>query len=355
MRNVRFMGLTYDDVQLIPQFSEIASRLDVSITTKLHSRSGHNIVLNVPIMSAAMDTITDAEMAIAMARNGGIGIIHRFQTVDSQLEQLRKVDGGVGASIGLDTSLDDCLRLAECAGVLNVDIAHADNSRVVDFVSKLREKTERILMVGNIATGTAAIRLMRAGADVLKVGIGGGSICSTRMVTGFGVPNITAIMDVSEEVEREMERFGPSMFKNSGRVTIVADGGIRYSCDIAKAIAAGADAVMLGSMISGTDETPGKLIMCPDGYMGKKYRGMASKDAQDAWKGLKKGTAAEGISTYVRSKGSVVPIIKELAGGLRSALTYAGACNLTEFYENTEFVQVTQAGIKEASTHILGR
>lgn len=350
------IALTYDDVQLVPKLSKIPSRLSTSISTKFYSRSGRTFLIDVPIISAAMDTVTNGEMANAMASVGGMGIIHRYQTVEKRIEQLLMVTGPVGVSVGLDDSIDSCLKLSERANLLNIDVAHAHTEKVCEFLEKLRQATDTIIMVGNIATAAAAGYLIRAGADVLKVGIGGGSICSTRMVTGFGVPNVTAIMDVVDEVERQMSFWEQEKYVNEGRVTVVADGGIKHPCDIAKALAAGADAVMLGSMLAGTDETPGeKTLSYIDGRMSKKYRGMASKDAQDEWRGMKNGTAAEGVTTVVTCKGPVANVVNTLAGGLRSALTYAGAKNLNEFYHNTEFVQVTQSGVVEASPHILMR
>lgn len=343
---LRDVGLTYDDVQLVPRYSEVSSRLDVNISTNLCG-----LELDAPFMSAAMDTVTELKMAQVMCMGGGIGIIHRFQSAQSRINMLSQMVGmHIGVSVGLDDSLEDCAEFAKHAVLLNVDIAHAHSKKVIDFVNRLQElkwsgNKHFYIMTGNVATAQGALDLIKAGSDIIKVGIGGGSICTTRLVTGFGVPNITAIMDVASAVESTGKGVG-----------IVADGGIRYPGDIAKAIAAGADAVMLGSMLAGTDETPGEKVLSPvDGKFAKKYRGMASKDAQDEWRGMKSGTAAEGVTSYVPCKGSALDVLKTLSGGLRSSLTYCGASNLKEFYNNTIFTKVTPSGVAEASAHIFSR
>jgi len=212
---------------------------------------------------------------------------------------------------------------------------------VIEFVKELNVNinNETAIMVGNIVTKWAAIKLMDAGADILKVGIGGGAACSTRVVTGFGMPNITAIMNVKSAVK--MNKFGRL-------ITIVADGGIRNSADAAKAFAAGADCVMLGSLFAGTDESPGDVIN------GKKlFRGMSSSSAQTAYRGMTPGIVAEGVSVTVPCKGPVQKVVDNLTGGLRSSLTYGDATNLKEFYKNTQFVKVTRNSIAESRPHIL--
>jgi IMP dehydrogenase len=336
-------ALTYDDVALVPVKSGIKSRLDVDLRTRLGKT-----VLNNPIVSAPMDTVTSTDMAAAMSAFGGLGIIHRYMQLDTRFSELQTVSGITGVAVGIK---DDPVRLRTLVSFhtpvkfVCLDVAHAHSVEALAFAERIVSAladTDVTVIAGNIATGDAARDFAKTGVHVVKVGIGSGSICSTRLVTGFGVPSITALMDVKEALVRE-----------HADVQIIADGGIRTSGDCAKALAAGADAVMLGSLLAGTDESPGEVVY-PDGRAMKQYRGMASRDAQTGWS-LKSGIAPEGIATMIPYKGSVKPILEDLAGGLRSAFSYANAKNLTEFYQNTRFVRVTGAGQVEASTHILHR
>jgi len=336
--------LTYDDVLLVPEKSSVRSRTEVDLSTTLSSE----VHLKYPIMSAAMDTVTNGVMAGALASIGAMGIIHRFQSADARRGEaiIAGANRPIGIAVGLQDSIEDCIDLSEVAEILAVDVAHAHHDDVLEFVKKLHDSlsSNTLIMIGNIVTRESAFEFIDAGADILKVGIGGGSVCSTRTVTGFGVPNITAIMEVRKAVDDH---------PNGKFIHIVADGGIRGSNDIAKAIAAGAHLVMVGSLFAGTVESPGEY----DPYRGvKEFRGMSSLDAQVDWKGgLKNGTVAEGISTLIPMKGLVEMELNKLVGGLRSSLTYAGAYNLQEFYENTQFVKVTSNAIKESRPHILDK
>lgn len=355
------MALSYDDVLLVPQFSNLVSRTEVDLSCKfalpLNTGSINELKLKYPIMSAAMDTVTGDAMAREIGRIGGIGIIHRFQSVEDRMRAINNarifVDTDeppnipVGVAVGLKDSIDDCVDLSHTADILALDVAHADAIEVIRFTEKLRKHIVPtcFLMVGNIATRFAAQRLIDAGANILKVGIGGGAVCKTRTVTGFGVPNVTAIMYAREAVNQR----GAGDY-----VSVVADGGIRGSADIAKAMAAGANCVMLGSLLAGTSEAPGNIEVNENGEAYKMYRGMASNSAQVDFKGkLTEGTVPEGVSTLIPFKGQIKPIVEDLMGGLRSSFTYGDAKNCMEFYQNTTFVRVSKAAVKESVPHIL--
>lgn len=330
------VALTYDDVLLVPQKTALGSRTDVDLSTELAG-----VPLKLPFLSAAMDTVTEGEMAQAMADLGALGVIHRFQDpgarVASAFAGSQEVTP-VSIAIGLGDSLQDVRSMAANCDVLCIDVAHAHSEAILGFVRAIREDMPTAkIMVGNIATRYAALDLLNAGANILKVGIGPGAACSTREVTGHGFPNLTALMNVREAVDRWS--YGKP---NHYQRYVVADGGIRNSGDMAKAIAAGAHAVMMGSLLAGTDEAPGDVCDA-NGTPFKVYRGMASGEAQNDWKGLKNGTVAEGISGFVPYKGPVRDVIEKLAGGLRGALAMSGSATLVEFYENAEFVRVTPA------------
>ncbi len=461
-------GLTFDDVLLVPQYSEVIPA-EVDLTTKLTRK----ITLKVPIISAAMDTVTEARMAIAMARNGGIGIIHKNMTVEEQVREVEivkrteswfveqpytlqpdatveaarklmhtKAISGVpvvtsgGKLVGIvtrrdlkfvkkpDTKLSDVMRkpivaqrgisleeayrklsehgieklpvvddegrlvglitlkdltrkmqnsleVRDKAGrlrvgaavspesgfgervealikagvdVIVVDTAHAHTKRVADMVREIRRNWPDIqLIAGNIATGEAARMLVDLGVDAVKVGIGPGSICTTRLVAGVGVPQLTAIMDVVDGI-------------CGGDVPVIADGGIRRSGDIVKALAAGADSVMIGNILAGTDESPGQVIYL-NGRKFKTYRGMGSESA------MRKGSASryfqdeavkltpEGVEGMVPYSGTVAEVIAHLTGGLRSGMGYVGARNIEELKKKAVFVRVTAAGWSESKPH----
>src|SRR5579875_414175 len=484
-------GLTFDDVLLVPKYSEVRSRKDVLTRTRLTK----NIEINVPLISANMDTVTESEMAITMAREGGIGIIHRFMSLEEEVEQVRRVKrtesiiiespysleessskvrdvlnmmnqrnvGGilivdgqgklkgivttrdlrfriepdlpvtevmtkradlvvapwrktsieqaeqimertkieklplvdssdrlkglitakdilkrrqspnatkdskgrlrVGAAVGVKGDfLERAKRLHEAeVDALVLDIAHGHSSHAIEAIRKIkRELREVELIAGNVATRDGAKDLVKAGADCVKVGVGSGSICITRVITGSGVPQLTAIADCAE-VTRE---YG---------VTLIADGGIRNSGDITKALVAGADSVMVGSLFAGTDESPGEIVFRGD-YRYKVTRGMASSSArrdqlaqqtappvvaslQEAELGRGETTSdlsdyvPEGVEAIVPYKGSAVTVLRQLVGGLRSGLSYCGARNLEELRRNGEFVRMTEVGLTESKPH----
>ena len=467
-------GLTFDDVLLIPKRSPIISRSQTNLKTRL----SRNISLNIPIISANMDTVTESPMAIALAREGGIGIIHRFMTIQDQVDEVLKVkrsesvmieqpytisiDSTVGYAkkimhdfgisglliekdnklagiitkrdllfetnfennvssvmskdvvfaelgttiekakdilhknrieklpiidkdkqiIGLITSKDilkmeefpnaskdkkgrllvgaavgvkgDYLERTEAlldagADVMVVDIAHGHSDNAINCVHLIKKAFKDCeLIAGNIATGHGTEDLIRAGVDAVKVGVGSGSICITRVITGSGVPQLTAILD-SVKIAKEYE------------VPVISDGGIRNSGDLTKALAAGSSSVMVGSLLGGTDESPGKTLV-KNGKKYKIYRGMASFYASLGRKYREEGEqliesedlndyVPEGVEAMVSYKGSVVEIIRQLVGGLRSGLSYCGAKNINEMQQNAEFVRITTAGYIESQPH----
>jgi IMP dehydrogenase/GMP reductase len=352
-------ALTYDDIQLVPKFSEIKSRKGINLNTKLSRRYG----LLRPIVASPMDTVCEFDMAYKMAELGGVGCIHRFTSIIKQCDIVRRLkeslysdDFGLAESWGVmyddwhteerkipimaaigvqDEDKTRATMLVESgANVLLIDVAHGDHQNVIDMLewckSELAPHVD--IIAGNIATAEAAERLEEAGADGLRVGIGGGSLCTTRVKTGFGVPNVTSLKEV------DLVATTP----------VMADGGIRTSGDIAKALAVGADCVMLGSLLAGTDEAPGQIVETPNGLY-KRYRGSASLETK-----VTHGQEArnvEGESTTIPYKGGVKFIINGLLDGVKSALSYAGAENLTEY--TPQYVIVTNSGISEAKPHLL--
>ena len=334
-------GITFDDVLLVPAYSEVLPR-EVS----LKGRFSRNIGLESPFASAAMDTVTEASMAIAMARKGGIGVIHKNMTAEKQADEVAKVKAEglkVAAGVGITADVLDRVEKLAKAGVdaIVLDSAHGHSKGVLDALKAVKAAFPALdVVVGNIATAAAARDLIAAGADGLKVGIGPGSICTTRIVAGVGMPQLTAIADVAEV---------------AGDIPVIADGGLRYSGDVVKALAAGASCVMCGSMFAGTDEAPGDIVEV-DGVKMKGYRGMGSIDAMEAGsadryfqKGAKK-LVPEGVVARVPYKGSVEDVIFQLEGGLRSGMGYCGAKDL-EALHKARFVKISPATVKENHPH----
>lgn len=349
-------ALTFDDVLLVPKYSEIESRKEVDISSDLGF-----LKLDLPIISSPMDTVTEDEMAITMGCHGGLGIIHRYCTIERQVEMVKKKNDVncpviVGAAIG---ATGDFLERADAliqagAQVICVDVAHGDHivvKRALEALNKFQTRPSFHLMAGNIASGAGFIRLAQWGVDSIRVGIGGGSICSTRINTGFGVPNLSAIFDCVNEWNNWHPVANPS--NKPKKPSLIIDGGVKTAGDIVKALAAGADFVMCGSMLAATKETPGEIVNIGQGMTEKSYRGMASKEAQEAFKGT--WTSKEGIATFLTYKGSVVPILNDLAGNIRSGFSYAGARNINELRQKAQFIKQTHAGQRESFTHILNR
>ena len=340
-------ALTFDDVLMLPRYSNILP-VDTNITLNLTSK----INLKVPFLSSAMDTVTESNMAIAMAKVGGIGVIHRNLKIKNQSDEIKKVKRKnflVGAAIGTDKEDLERARSLLDNGVdlIVIDTAHGHSAKVLKVLSKLKKiNSKTAICVGNIATGEAAKKLYNSGADIIKVGIGPGSICTTRLVAGIGVPQLSAILSVR------------SGLKNKN-VKIISDGGIKYSGDLANAFAAGADAVMIGSLFAGTDESPGKKFKIKN-KLYKQYRGMGSIGAMSSGSANryfqknykdKSKFVPEGVEGRVEYKGSVSKIIYQLQGGLRSSMGYIGAKNLNEIKKKAKFIKITKAGFYESMVH----
>ena len=333
----RNRGLTFDDVLIVPSKSDIRSRRIPDLQTRLTKK----ISLHIPIISANMDTITEQEMAIAMNKQGGLGILHRFMTTEEQVNQVYALKNAgietISASIGVGEDFKERTQKLIEAGVnlVTIDIAHGHSIQMMETIKWLKDSYSHIeIIAGNIATQEGVMDLIEAGADAIKIGIGPGSMCTTRIITGCGVPQLTAIALCAE------------VARNYG-VPIIADGGMRNSGDIMKALAAGADCIMLGSMLSGTLETPGEV------KAGKKqYRGMASKAAQVSWRGgVPEGMAAEGEATSVFIKGHVKDVLLEITGGIRSGMSYINATTIPEISEKARFIEMSHNGIKESHAH----
>jgi len=369
-------SLTFDDVTLIPQYSSVLPSETITYT-----KLAHNLDLQIPLMSSAMDTVTESKMAIALSKSGGIGIIHRNLSIEKQVQEVKKVKKNnflVGAAIGVnskDIERADELSKAKVDMII-IDTAHGHTQKVLFMIKKIKKKLKKcVLCAGNIATGKAAKFLADSGVDIVKVGIGPGSICTTRLVTGIGVPQLSAVLQVKKALKNYKTR-------------IISDGGIKFSGDIAKAIAAGADAVMIGSLFSGTTESPGKIFK-QKGKLFKNFRGMGSVGAMsigsadryyqkkiknvskyvpEGVEGIVKfiGSAdryyqkkfknvskyvPEGVEGIVKFKGPVNKIIYNLIGGLKSSMGYLGAKTIKDLQKKGEFVKITKAGFYESMVH----
>lgn len=335
-------GYSFDDVLLVPKYNRVNSRKEVSFRTKVTK----NHFIDIPLLVANMDTVCESEMAITVGKMGGLGVVHRFMTIESQAKEIKKIKKEnllAAAALGVK-DYEERAKVLINSGVdiLVLDVAHGHSKRVGKTLDYLKENYPKIdVMVGNIATKDAAEYFINKKADAIKVGIGPGSMCTTRIMAGAGVPQITAIMDVYEA--------------SQGRVPVCADGGIKNPGDIVKAIGAGADTVMSGSIFCGTKETPGKIIT-KNGKKFKEYRGMASYLAtvkKMALDGKKKDEVVhvEGEMTTVEYKGSVVPIVNKFLGGLASGMTYMGADNIERIKGKADFVSITGAGLRESLAH----
>jgi IMP dehydrogenase len=333
----RSRALTFDDVLIVPSRSDVRSRRDPQLTSQLT----RGLAIDTPIVSANMDTVTEAPMCMAMQQLGAFGILHRFMSIEDQVGEALKVrEAGFkncGASIGVNDDFKIRAQSLVAAGVnvLTIDIAHGHSVAMVETMKWLKDAYPEVqIIAGNVATPEGVFDLIEAGADAIKVGIGPGSMCTTRIITGCGVPQLTAIALCA------------SVALPLG-VPIIADGGIKTSGDIVKAFAAGASTVMLGSMLAGTIETPGEI---KNGR--KQYRGMASKAAQVSWRGgVPEGMAPEGESTFTPVKGHVKDVISELTGGLRSGMSYVNATSISEIREKSRFMEMSAAGVFESRAH----
>ena len=341
-------ALTFDDVTLTPNYSEILpSEVDTCINLTKHLK------LKIPLLSAAMDTVTESKMAIAIAKAGGIGVIHRNLDTKKQITEIQKVKKQkllVGAAVGAGPKEFDRAKaiLREGIDLIVVDTAHGHTKKVSEIIKFIKKKKSKktALCAGNIATPEAAKFLIKLGVDIVKVGIGPGSICTTRLVAGIGVPQLSAIISVKKGIKNR-------------NIKIISDGGIKYSGDLAKAFAAGADAVMIGSLFAGTDETPGKLVK-KNGKMFKSFRGMGSvgamnKGSADRYFQTKQKDSSkyvpEGVEGFVKYKGKVSLIIYKLIGGLKSSMGYLGSKVIVKLRTKANFVKITKAGFYESMVH----
>ena len=357
-------GITFDDVLLIPAESHVLPN-EVDLSVQL----AKNLKLNLPFISAGMDTVTESSMAIAMALQGGLGVVHKNMSIQAQAGEVANVKGVALTGNFTKAAVDDQNRLLVAAAVgvtsdtferaealfeagadaIVIDTAHGHSAGVLRKIKEIRAHyPDQTLIAGNVATGDATRALFEAGVDVVKVGIGPGSICTTRVVAGVGVPQITAIYDAATAA------------KEYGK-PIIADGGIKYSGDIVKAIAAGGNAVMLGSMFSGTTEAPGEVFE-DHGKKYKAYRGMGSVGAMAQSHGSSdryfqggvneaNKLVPEGIEARVVYKGDVADIIFQMVGGLRSGMGYCGAADIQSLIDNAQFVQISNAGLRESHPH----
>ena len=341
-------ALTFDDVTLAPNYSDVLpSEVDTSI------KLSENLKLRIPILTSAMDTVTESRMAIAIAKAGGIGVIHRNLNIKDQISEIKKVKKQkllVGAAVGAGPNEHKRVEqiIKEGVDLIVVDTAHGHTKKVGEIIRFIKkQKTKKVtLCAGNIATAEAAKYLLNLGVDIIKVGIGPGSICTTRLVAGIGVPQLSAILAVRNGLKNK-------------KAKIISDGGIKYSGDLAKAFAAGADAVMIGSLFAGTDETPGKLIT-KNGKKFKSFRGMGSVGAMNKgsadryFQKKQKDTSKyvpEGVEGYVKYKGKVDSVIYKLVGGLKSSMGYLGAKQIKNLRDKPRFVKITKAGFYESMVH----
>lgn len=335
----------FDDVLLVPQKSTINSRTQIDLSTSIGQVS-----FGTPIVSSPMDTVTEAPMALSMLSNGGFGIIHRYNTPREQCEivhSIREVLEGqssikvnsIAAAIGVNDGFMSRVDALFAAGtrIFCLDVAHGHHSMTESAVKKIKDKfgTTITVIAGNVATAEGYLDLSGWGADAVRVGIGGGSICSTRIQTGHGVPTFQSVFDC----------------RDTDGASIIADGGIKTSGDIVKALAAGADMVMLGSMLAGTKESPGETLKSKDNNCYKVYRGMASPEAQIAWRGNTR--SLEGISTTIPYKGEVDKVLRDTVQKVKSGLSYTGARSIGELQSKARFIRQTHSGMSESRTHIL--
>ncbi len=337
-------GLSYDDVLLVPQRSPVDSREEVDLTTEL----ADGVTLSVPVVTAAMDTVTEAEMAHAIGEAGGLGVVHRFLPIDEQARMVRSAtdaDLPATGAVGIaEAYLERAAALVDAgACLLMLDVAHGHMERSIEATEELSERFPGTLIcAGNVATEAGVKDLAEAGADCVKIGVGPGSHCTTREVTGFGVPQFTAV-ERCTNAAREHD------------VTTIADGGIRTSGDAVKALLAGADAVMMGGYFAGTAESPGEIIEI-DGEQYKRSRGMstaaAAEDREDKDRDVE---AEEGVESITKYTGPFEPRLKEFTAGIRSGFSYAGAHDLETARKNAEFMRVTGTTDRRNGAHGFAR
>ena len=337
---------TFDDIQIIPKYSEVESRSQCNLTT----RFTRQYKLGTPLVASPMDTVTEDNMAIAIAGHGGVGIIHRFMSIERQAKQVRKVkeqEKLVSAAIGATGDFKERAQELVNGGaiVLLIDVAHGNTKQVRDAINWCKQILPSYvdIIAGNVATYQGAKNLAKWGADAIRVGIGNGSLCETRIRTGVGIPQVTALIESIRAVE-----------ESGIDIPVIADGGIRMTGDVAKALSLGADSVMVGSLLAGTRESPGEIHrmgMWPNEQLFKKYRGSASAEVKQVH-GLEEKNV-EGNSKLIPYKGKVERIISDINDGVRSAMSYVNATDMSEFHAHSEHVLITQNGLIEAKPHLL--
>ena len=332
--------ICFDAILMVPQYSEVVSRSSVDLKMPI---GGHTL-LDLPVIASPMDTVCEKDMAIAIAESGGIGIIHRFMSAKNQIRMVKEVSDHnnlglpVGAALSSTFIEEHVYKLIEAgASVLLIDTANGHSKMAIDAVIRLKNIVGDSvhIMAGNVSTAEGFMALDTAGADSVRVGIGGGSMCTTRIVSGHGIPTLSSIINIREAKDK--------FNLNAG---IVADGGIRNTGDMVKAFAAGADAVMLGSMLAGTEEAPGDLYFKKNKKF-KSFRGMASKEANKD----KDIAVAEGISTRIPYKGFVKDIVKDIRGGLGSGCSYSGVDFLHDLCKDSMYITVSPLSVKESLPH----
>ena len=340
-------SLCFDDILLVPQESDVESRHKIDLTMSIGS-GDRSFSLGLPIIAAPMDTVCDFEMCVVMSNAGGLGILHRYMSKKSLIEKTRtlaesrhRFGVSVGATNGYMNDAEDLYNAG--ARIILVDIANGHSHYAINAVKNIRNvfPNDLHIMAGNVATAEGFARLAEVGADSIRVGIGGGSACTTRIVSGHGIPTLASILDIDEWRD----------ISNEYDCSIIADGGIRNSGDMVKSFAAGAEAVMVGSMFAGTDESPGEILTDASGHEVKMFRGMASAAAQKDVQG--RVSVAEGISTTVSYKGSMSHILDSIRGGLGSGCSYSGVNKLSELSLNSEYVEVTPMSLQESRPHAL--
>ena len=335
-------GLSCDDVLLVPQYSNIESRSEINIGNNLG-----DIRLRVPIIASPMDTVSGTAMAKALHKSGCIAIIHRYNTPVEQANIILDVveddpSANVGLAIGVTGDYLMRVKLAKKMGtkLICIDVAHGHHVLVERALKTIRDSFGGgfHIIAGNVATIEGFNDLADWGADSVRVGIGGGSICSTRIQTGHGVSTMQSVLDCAQ-TDRDAK--------------LIADGGLKNSGDIVKILAAGADFAMAGSLLAGTTEAPGDIIYSKDRKTFKTYRGMASKEAQIEWRGS--ASSIEGVSSMIPHKGPVADIVARLETGIRSGFSYTGARNMAELHATAKFIGQTPSGAIESGTHIMSR
>lgn len=348
--------LSYNDVLLQPQASDLNSRYDSRISLATQLTLNPKSTLDLPIISANMDTVTGSSMASVMNKHGGLGIFHRYYSnQNEELEDYAKMMAcrQVGFSIGITTSETHIKNVIDTFNstynddpfiYICLDVAHGHMQQTAEKTNQVRHLITKMgwdnvdLIAGNVATPEGTSELAKAGANIIKVGVGPGSMCSTRTVTAHGVPQLSAI----EECRAVLD-------ENNWPVSIIADGGIKHTGDIVKALAAGANAVMVGNLFAGTDEAPGEIIQHPYEPKMKMYRGQSSRSFMTD--NDKHGRAAEGETSFVIYKGGMNSVLEEMEGGIRSGFTYSGAKTIEELQEKAIFVRITQNGWNESKPH----